>query len=169
MGYEEYPPLVERYNVPIVVTGFEPLDILQGVYLCVRQLERGEAKIENQYARAVLPAGNPRAQEIIQAVFEIGPRNWRGIGEIPSSGLRLTPEYADFDANTRFPGTVAPPIEPDTCIAGEIMQGKQKPDQCPAFGTTCTPEHPIGATMVSTEGACAAYYRYRPSPVEAAS
>jgi hydrogenase expression/formation protein HypD len=161
MGYHEYPPIAAKYRVPIVVTGFEPLDILQGITMAVMQLEEGRAEVENQYARAVRFEGNVPAQDLIQKVFRIVPRKWRGIGEIPRSGLGLTPEYADYDAEQRF-GVAGYTKEEDTeCISGLIMQGVKKPHDCPAFGVRCTPEHPLGATMVSNEGACAAYYRYR--------
>ncbi len=161
MGYEEYRPLAARYHVPIVVTGFEPLDILQGVYMCVRQLEEGRAEVENQYARSVRPRGNRAARELIAEVFRVVPRRWRGIGEIPRSGLGLQPAYADFDAERRFGLADREVEEPAECLSGLVLQGVLKPPQCPAFGTRCTPEHPLGATMVSSEGACAAYYRYR--------
>lgn len=161
MGYSEYEPIARKYRVPIVVTGFEPLDILQGIYLCVRQLEEGRAEVENQYARAVRPSGNAKAQELVREVFEIRPRKWRGVGEIPESGLGLRHQFRAFDAEERF-GVAAHALdEPSECCSGLILQGLKKPHECPAFGTTCTPEHPLGATMVSSEGACAAYYRYR--------
>lgn len=164
MGYTEYEPLAQKYNVPIVVTGFEPVDILQGIYLCVKQLETGQATVENQYARSVRREGNETAQRILQEVFEIVPRRWRGIGEIPHSGLGLREEYAQFDACRRFEldGIESSNAESE-CISGQIMQGIKKPHECEAFGTSCTPEHPLGAPMVSSEGACAAYYRYRQS------
>ncbi len=161
MGYTEYEPLAVRYHVPIVVTGFEPLDILQGVYMCVRQLEEGRAEVENQYTRVVKREGNRPAQQIIAEVFEISPRKWRGIGEIPRSGLGLRAPYAAFDAEKRFNLASGAVEESGECISGLIMQGVKKPEQCPAFGTRCTPERPLGAPMVSSEGACAAYYRYR--------
>ncbi len=161
MGYEEYVPIAEKYRVPIVVTGFEPIDILQGVYMCVRQLEEGRAEVENQYARSVRRRGNLPAQDIVGKVFRVVPRKWRGIGEIPQSGLGLTPEYAAFDAEARFGVSGYTAEESSECISGEILRGVKKPPECPAFGTACTPEHPLGATMVSNEGACAAYYRYR--------
>jgi hydrogenase expression/formation protein HypD len=161
MGYEEYAPLARQYHVPIVVTGFEPLDILQGVYLCVRQLEEGRAEVENQYARAVRRAGNPYAQELIRAVFRVVRRQWRGLGEIPQSGLGLAEAYAAFDAERRFGLEDVNVPEPCECIAGLVLQGIKNPQECSAFGSRCTPEHPLGAPMVSTEGACAAYYRYR--------
>ncbi len=165
MGFTEYEPIAQQYRVPIVVTGFEPLDILQGVYMCVRQLEAGRAAVENQYARCVRRAGNLPAQQIIREVFRVIPRKWRGVGEIPHSGLGLTEPYAEFDAEKRFGLTQYTAEESPECMSGLILQGVKKPHECPAFGTRCTPEHPLGATMVSSEGACAAYYRYRRQPV----
>ena len=161
VGYTEYFPLAEKYKVPIVVTGFEPLDILQGIYMAVKQLEDGRHEVENQYARAVRKDGNRPAQELVQNVFRVVHRKWRGIGEIPQSGLGLTVEYSEFDAETRFAVAGYTAEEPKECISGLVLQGIKKPSECPAFGTRCTPEHPFGATMVSNEGACAAYYRYR--------
>lgn len=161
MGYEEYFPLAAKYRVPIVVTGFEPMDILQGVLLTVQQLESGRAEVENQYSRSVRREGNQPAQELMRKVFKVVPRKWRGLGEIPESGLGLSEAYAAFDAENKF-GLVDHHVEePAECIAGWVLQGLKKPHECPAFGTRCTPEHPFGATMVSSEGACAAYYRYR--------
>lgn len=161
MGYIEYEPLARKYRVPIVVTGFEPLDILHGVYLCIRQLEEGRAEVENQYLRSVRREGNRTAQQLVQEVFQVVPRKWRGIGEIPQSGLGLRAEYARFDAELRF-GLVSCLVEePRECISGLVLQGVKKPYECPAFGTRCTPDSPLGAPMVSSEGACAAYYRYR--------
>ena len=161
MGYTEYEPIAHRYRVPIVVTGFEPLDILQGILMCVEQLEQGRAEVQNQYARAVRRRGNEPAQELIRHVFQVVPRKWRGVGEIPQSGLGLAPAYAEFDAERRFGVATLTAEESAECISGLILQGVKKPHQCPAFATRCTPEHPLGATMVSSEGACAAYYRYR--------
>ena len=161
MGYEEYFPLAEKYHVPIVVTGFEPLDILQGILMTVRQLESGRAEVENQYSRAVRREGSKPAQDLIKQVFRVVPRKWRGIGEIPQSGLGLSEAYAGFAAEQRFGLAEHRVEEPAECIAGLILQGLKKPHDCSAFGTRCTPEHPFGATMVSSEGACAAYYRYR--------
>jgi len=162
MGWEEYFPIIERYHVPIVVTGFEPVDILQGILLCVRQLESGRAEVENQYARWVSREGNLAARNVIHEVFRIIPREWRGIGSIAESGFGLSEAYADFDAARRFSVSDEPEAEDDSgCISGLILQGRRKPEECPHFGTRCTPEHPLGATMVSDEGACAAYYRYR--------
>ena len=161
MGFEEYTPLAERYKVPIVVTGFEPLDILQGVLMCVQQLEEGRAEVENQYARSVRREGNVPARRLMEKVFCVTPRKWRGIGEIPASGLALREAFAAFDAERRFDVGSITAEEPPECISGLILQGLKKPHDCPMFAKRCTPEHPLGATMVSTEGACAAYYRYR--------
>jgi len=164
MGYEEYPPLAARYRVPIVVTGFEPLDILQGVLMVVQQLESGRAEVENQYTRAVRREGNRPARELIRKVFKTVPRKWRGVGEIPQSGLGLSDAYAAFDAERKFGLAGRRVEEPADCLSGLVLQGQIKPQECPAFGSKCTPEHPLGATMVSSEGACAAYYRYRRQP-----
>ena len=161
MGYEEYRPLAKKYRVPIVVTGFEPLDILQGVHMCVAQLEEGRAEVENAYTRAVRREGNEKARELIADVFRVVRRKWRGIGEIPESGLALRGEYEAFDAERRFGVAGNTVEEPSECISGLILQGVKKPRECPAFGVRCTPDRPLGATMVSSEGACAAYYRYR--------
>lgn len=161
MGYDEYPPLAAKYRVPIVVTGFEPMDIFQGILMCVQQLESGRAEVENQYVRSVRREGNQPAQELIRKVFKIVPRKWRGVGEIPQSGLGLSDDYAAFDAETKFDVADHAVEEPAECISGLVLQGLKKPLECPAFGTRCTPERPLGATMVSSEGACAAYYRYR--------
>ena len=169
MGYTEYEPLAAKYRVPIVVTGFEPLDLLQGVYMCVKQLEEGRAEVENQYARAVRRDGNRPAQDTIREVFEVVPRKWRGVGEIPRSGFGLRADYGSFDAEVRFNVVDRAVEEPAECIAGLILQGLKRPHECEAFGTRCTPEHPLGATMVSSEGACAAYYRYRRLPAGARS
>jgi hydrogenase expression/formation protein HypD len=163
MGYTEYEPIAARHKVPIVVTGFEPLDILQGIAMCVAQLEAGRAEVENQYARAVRREGNRSAQGLIRQVFTVLPRRWRGLGEIPASGLGLRESYSAFDAEKRFGPAAAPQGERSECRAGEILRGVVKPHECPAFGTRCTPERPLGAPMVSSEGACAAYYRYRRS------
>jgi hydrogenase expression/formation protein HypD len=169
MGYTEYEPISAKYHVPIVVTGFEPIDILQGIHMCVKQLEEGRAEVENQYARAVRREGNAPAQAIIRDVFEVVPRKWRGVGEIPQSGLGLRGPYRRFDAELRFGVAHRAEEEPTVCISGLILQGLRKPHECEAFGTACTPEHPLGATMVSSEGACAAYYRYRRVPVTPSS
>lgn len=160
MGYWEYPPIAEQYQVPIVVTGFEPLDVVQGILETVRLLEAGETKVANAYQRAVTLEGNKPAQDVIKQVFELRDRKWRGIGEILQSGWGLCPEMAAYDAETRFDVSNIQTQESPLCIAGQILQGLQKPHHCPAFGKQCTPENPLGATMVSTEGACAAYYRY---------
>lgn len=160
MGYWEYEPIAERYGVPIVVTGFEPLDLLQGIYMTLKALEEGRRGVENQYTRAVTREGNRPAQALLRQVFEVADRSWRGIGVIPLSGYRLRPEYAAFDAEQRFGVDQITAQESPLCIAGQIMQGLKKPHQCSAFGGLCTPEHPLGAPMVSSEGACAAYYHY---------
>jgi hydrogenase expression/formation protein HypD len=161
MGYTEYEPIARKYHVPIVVTGFEPLDILQGIYMTIRQLEEGRAEVENQYTRAVSRVGNRQAQDLIKDVFQVVPRKWRGVGEIAASGLGLKPKYAAFDAEKRFGVAHHIVEESSECISGLVLQGVKKPHDCSAFGAACTPEHPLGATMVSNEGACAAYYRYR--------
>ena len=161
MGTAEYGPLAARFHVPMVITGFEPVDILCGVLSCVEQLEAGKAEVSNAYARAVRPEGNLRAQEVMKKVFVQVDRNWRGIGRIPRSGFSLRPEFAGFDAAVRFGVAGDAPPEKNECISGLIMRGAKKPTDCPAFGIRCTPDHPVGAPMVSTEGACSAYYRYR--------
>jgi hydrogenase expression/formation protein HypD len=161
MGTQEYPPLVERYSVPIVVTGFEPLDILEGIRHTVHQLERGESYLDNAYARAVPPEGNLAARRLLSEVFTVTDRGWRGIGVIPDSGWRLSETYRDFDAEYRFQVGDIHTDESAVCRSGEVLQGLIKPHECAAFGTQCTPRNPLGATMVSSEGACAAYYLYR--------
>jgi len=161
MGYNEYIPIAEKFKVPITPTGFEPIDILQGILSVVKQLEKGEYKIDNQYARAVKPEGNIPAQKIISEVYQICDRKWRGIGVIPQSGMCIKEKYAAFDAARKFDVGHINTEEPPECISGLILQGLKKPPQCPAFGKACTPQHPLGATMVSSEGACAAYYRYQ--------
>ncbi len=161
MGYWEYPPIAEQYQTPIVVTGFEPLDILQGILMTVKQLAEGRAEVENGYGRAVTFEGNKPAQAVINKVFQECDRKWRGIGTIPASGWCLRPEFAHFDAERRFDVGSIHPEESPLCQAGLVLQGLLKPNECPAFGKECTPEHPLGATMVSGEGACAAYYRYK--------
>jgi len=160
MGIEEYYPLVERYKVPIVVTGFEPVDLLQGILMTVKQLEKGEAKLENQYARMVRKEGNPNARNTMADVFDITDRMWRGIGTIPQSGYEVKEQYADFDAKRKFEVDIPEAQENESCIAGEVMKGIKKPFECPNFGTDCTPENPLGAPMVSSEGACSAYYHF---------
>jgi hydrogenase expression/formation protein HypD len=158
MGWTEYEPIAERYHVPIVVTGFEPLDLLEGVLLAIRQLESGRAEVENQYARAVRREGNRDAQETVFRVFEPGDRKWRGIGMIPSSGYHLRAEYAAFDAEARFDVGDIHTSEHPACIAGEILQGTKTPLDCTAYGVLCTPQRPLGAPMVSSEGTCAAFH-----------
>jgi hydrogenase expression/formation protein HypD len=159
-GWTEYEPIVERYRVPIVIAGFEPIDILQGVLMCVRQLEQGRAELENGYARAVQREGNPSAQSMIERVFEIRDRAWRGLGVIPQSGFGLSEEFRDYDAELIYDVENIHAVEPAVCMSGEILKGLKKPLDCPAFGKQCSPERPLGATMVSAEGACAAYYSY---------
>ncbi len=161
MGYSEYYPIAAKYRVPIVVTGFEPLDLLQGIYMCALQLEHGRFEVENQYTRSVRREGNTPAQELVAKVFRVVDRKWRGIGRIPQSGLGLAEEYAGFDAETLFGVSGYTAQEDPQCISGLIMQGARKPEECSAYGARCTPDHPLGAPMVSSEGACAAYYRYR--------
>ena len=161
MGYHEYPSLAEKYHVPMAVTGFEPLDLAQGILYTVRMLEEDRVEVENAYARTVTFEGNQPAQKAIREVFEDCDRTWRGIGVIPMSGWRLRPEFADFDAEKRFDVGDIQTKESPLCIAGQILQGLKKPHDCSAFGKECTPEHPLGATMVSSEGACAAYYKYK--------
>jgi len=160
MGFEEYLPIAEKYKVPIVVTGFEPLDLLEGIYMTICQLEEGRHQVENQYARAVRREGNGPAQQRIAEVFEVSPRQWRGLGEIPASGFQLRGRFQKYDANRRFPFSGEPARESPECISGLILQGIKKPQECPAFAVKCTPDNPLGAPMVSSEGACAAYYHY---------
>lgn len=160
MGYWEYEPLAEKYQVPIVVTGFEPTDLLQGTLMAVEMLEEGRWGVENQYTRAVARDGNRPAQELVGKVFTVSDRKWRGIGPIPASGLTLQAEYLAHDAERKFGVEAVTAEESSECIAGVILQGLKKPHECPAFGTKCTPEDPLGAPMVSSEGACAAYYHY---------
>jgi hydrogenase expression/formation protein HypD len=161
MGYEEYLPITQRFGIPIVVTGFEPLDILQGLEACLRQLENGRAQVDNQYTRAVTLPGNQTARELLLKVFRVVARHWRGVGEIPNSGLSLTTAYAAYDAEQRFGVAEDHPDQETGCISGKVLQGIAKPVQCPHFGARCTPEHPLGAPMVSSEGACAAYFTHR--------
>ncbi|MGB4498455.1 MAG: hydrogenase formation protein HypD [Methylococcaceae bacterium] len=161
MGFHEYTPLSEKYKMPIVITGFEPVDILQGIYLCVKQLEEKRFEVENQYTRVVKKEGNLPAQNLIKNVFDFVNRNWRGLGEIQHSGLALNSDYADWNAENRFAVAEINTLEPLECRSGDVLQGLIKPVQCAEFGKSCTPEYPLGATMVSSEGACAAYYRYR--------
>ena len=161
MGTREYGPIASAFATPIIITGFEPVDILEGIYRCVKQLEAGRAEVENAYQRAVKPEGNPHARRIIEQVFTITDRDWRGLGVIPASGLAVRPAYANYDANLRFTLQTCSNNSASECISGDIMRGVKKPHDCPAFGLRCQPEHPLGAPMVSSEGACAAYYRYR--------
>ena len=163
MGMQAYYPLVERYKVPIVITGFEPVDLLQGILMTVRQLENGVAAVENQYSRVVRETGNLEAQAVIREVFEVADRKWRGIGLIPQSGFRVREQYRKFDATQKFNSKQGEPVVPAPdvgCIAGEILRGIKKPAQCPHFGEACTPINPLGAPMVSSEGACAAYFHF---------
>jgi hydrogenase expression/formation protein HypD len=160
MGYHEYEPIAEKYEIPIVVTGFEPLDLLQGIHMTLKALEEGRWGVENQYTRLVTREGNVQAQKILNQVFQPCDRQWRGIGQIPGSGLCLREEFVEFDAEKRFAVTNLQIQESPECIAGQILQGWKKPPDCSAFGTRCTPEQPLGAPMVSSEGACAAYYQY---------
>ncbi len=161
MGYEEYEELVRDFRVPIVVGGFEPVDVLEAVRMLVRQLEKGEARVENQYVRSVSARGNPAAQRVMEEVFEIADQKWRGIGMIPASGLRLRDAYRDYDASRVYDLAAITAEEPAECISAKVLQGLKKPTECPAFGMRCTPHNPLGAPMVSAEGACAAYYNYR--------
>jgi len=160
MGFKEYYPLVEKYKIPIIITGFEPLDLVQGIQLAVNQLESGVYKVENQYSRVVKEDGNSNAIQIIQQVFEVGDREWRGIGMIPKSGYKLTKKYLDYDAESKFGIEGIMVSEHPNCMAGEVLKGIKKPVNCPEFGTTCTPANPLGAPMVSSEGACSAYYNF---------
>jgi hydrogenase expression/formation protein HypD len=161
MGFWEYVPLAKKYQIPMTITGFEPLDIVQGILTTVEALEAGTCEVNNAYIRAVTEKGNQSAQAVIHKVFEGCDRKWRGIGLIPGSGWRLRPEYSNYDAEKRFQVETIQAEESPLCISGLVLQGLKKPDQCEAFGRLCTPENPLGATMVSDEGACAAYYRYR--------
>jgi hydrogenase expression/formation protein HypD len=160
MGYREYEPLAARFHVPIVITGFEPIDLLQGTLMTVRQLEEGRAEVENQYPRVVKREGNLVAQKLVNNVFEVCDRKWRGVGSIPKSGYKLRWEFRDHDAERIFDIKDIDTPEPANCISGLVLRGVKKPHHCPAFGKECTPDHPLGATMVSAEGACAAYYAY---------
>lgn len=160
MGWTEYEPIAAQYRVPIVITGFETVDIMEGMLMAVEQLEAGRYEVENQYVRSVKRQGTVPARDLVSRVFELVDRKWRGIGEIPRSGLGLRPEFADFDAEMRFGLGDLTVAEPAECHAGDVLRGKLKPFECPAFGTLCTPERPLGAPMVSSEGACAAYFNY---------
>jgi hydrogenase expression/formation protein HypD len=167
VGYREYQPLAERHRVPIVITGFEPVDLLEGILIAVRQLESGRAEVENQYARTVTAEGNPRAKALLDEVFEVTDRKWRGIGAIPASGYRISDAYRDHDAERLFPVQQIETAESSVCMSGLVLRGLKKPSDCPAFATACTPRSPLGATMVSGEGACAAYFQYRRRPAVA--
>lgn len=160
MGIEEYFPIAEKYQIPIVVTGFEPVDLLQGILMTVRQLEQGKYFIDNQYTRVVKPEGNPEARKVIEQVFEITDREWRGIGTIPMSGYEVRKGFAAYDANKKFSVNIEKVEESTECIAGLVLKGIKKPHECPQFGKKCTPQTPLGAPMVSSEGACAAYYHF---------
>jgi hydrogenase expression/formation protein HypD len=160
MGYGEYEPIAARFRVPIVITGFEPLDLLEGTLMALRQLEQGRAEVENQYSRVVKRQGNPVAVDLVNKVFEVCDRKWRGVGSIPNSGYKLRSEFRDYDAERLFDLKEIATKESEICISGLVLSGVKKPNDCPAFGKQCTPEHPLGATMVSAEGACAAYYTY---------
>ncbi len=164
MGTAEYAPIARRHRMPVVVTGFEPVDILQGALLAVEQLERGEARVQIQYARAVRPDGNPVARALLEEVFEVADRSWRGVGLLPDGGLRLRGPYAQLDAERLLPAELAGAPEPAECRAAEVLRGRIRPPECGAFGGRCTPDHPLGAPMVSAEGACAAYFAYRAAP-----
>jgi hydrogenase expression/formation protein HypD len=161
MGYESYEPFVQTYRLPVVVTGFEPLDLLEGILACVRQLEDSEAIVENQYARSVRREGNLAAQDLVREVYQVCDRPWRGLGIIRDGGLELQPAWQEYDARYRFSMTQLPIVESPDCRSADVLAGRIKPPQCESFGTQCTPESPLGAPMVSSEGACAAYFRYR--------
>ncbi|MCC6725645.1 MAG: hydrogenase formation protein HypD [Saprospiraceae bacterium] len=160
MGMDEYYPIVEKYKIPIVVTGFEPVDLVQGILMVVEQLEKGEYRLENQYSRVVHPNGNPEARKVVEQVFETSDREWRGVGNIPNSGWEVRPEMAAFDANLKFHVAIEKAEENKDCIAGQVLKGLKKPHECPMFGKGCNPQNPLGAPMVSSEGACAAYYHF---------
>jgi hydrogenase expression/formation protein HypD len=160
MGYQEYEPIAQHFRVPIVITGFEPVDMLEGILMTVRQLESGRAEVENPYARAVKHDGNTASRRLIEDIFEICDRKWRGVGLIPKSGYRLRWEYRDYDAERIFEVDEIETEEASVCISGQVLRGLKKPHECPAFGKQCTPQSPLGATMVSSEGACAAYHAY---------
>lgn len=168
MGCDSYEPFVARYRLPVVVTGFEPLDLLHGILECVRQLEAGRADVNNQYARSVRSAGNQAARDIMDRVFEVCDRSWRGLGVVPAGGLRLRKEWDQYNAERRYCLNHSESVEASDCQSGDVLSGRIKPPDCPHFGTRCRPDHPLGAPMVSSEGACAAYFRYAPStaPVE---
>ena len=160
MGWREYEPIAQKYKVPIVPTVFESVDLLEGIYLIIKQLEEGRHEVENQYLRSVKKEGNREAQNIVYSVFEITDRKWRGVGEISQSGLQIKPKYKRFDAEEKFDVKAIKSEESPLCMSGEVLQGNKKPNECPAFGKECAPSRPLGATMVSSEGACSAYYKY---------
>jgi hydrogenase expression/formation protein HypD len=164
MGYESYGRFTEEYHVPVVVTGFEPLDLLKGILACVVQLEAGQVRVQNQYARSVSAAGNLAAQQLVSDVYRVCDQSWRGFGPIPDGGLELLPRWQHFDARRRFTAETFSAIEPEDCLSVDVLSGRIKPPDCPSFGVQCTPESPLGAPMVSSEGACAAYYRYQSMP-----
>jgi hydrogenase expression/formation protein HypD len=167
MGYESYVAFCGRFHMPVVVTGFEPIDLLAGILACVRQLESGEARVENRYARSVRPNGNPAARDVVAEVYEVCDRPWRGLGVVSAGGLRLRKRWEQFDAERRFALPKLRVIETDECRAGDVLAGRMNPKDCPSFGTRCTPDRPLGAPMVSSEGACAAYFHYHPVPADA--
>ena len=166
MGMHEYFPLAKKYNIPMAITGFEPIDILDGILNVITQLEKGKAGVDNQYSRLVTEEGNVPAQELVNKVYEVTDRKWRGIGEIPRSGFKIRDKFKNYDAGLKFNVKGIRTEEPSQCISGLILQGIKKPPECPAFGKECTQEHPLGATMVSSEGACAAYFTYRIEEIE---
>lgn len=166
MGMDEYYPLIEKYHLPIVVTGFEPVDLLQGILMLIQQLEAGAYRLENQYSRVVRPKGNPEAVDVISTVFEVSDREWRGIGNIPLSGYEVNTKYVAYNANRKFAIDIAKAEESKECVAGDILRGIKKPFECPQFGKKCTPLTPIGAPMVSSEGACAAYFHFHNTEME---
>ncbi len=159
-GCEDYAPFVDRYRMPVVVTGFEPVDLLQGILKCVGLLESGRAEVANCYRRTARSAGNPTARRLVTDVFEVCDRPWRGFGVIPRGGFKLRAEFKQFDADARFARSSLPVLDASECKSGDVLAGRIRPTACPSFGTTCTPDDPLGAPMVSSEGACAAYYRY---------
>ena len=165
MGTSEYQPIVDQFKIPVVVTGFEPVDLLQGILMTVKQLEAGEYKLENQYARMVKPEGNPSARQVLAQVFEVIDREWRGIGTIPRSGYRLREQFVSYDAQRKYEINFTEAPESAECIAGQILKGLKKPHDCAQFGRKCTPTNPLGAPMVSSEGACAAYYHFAQNDV----
>jgi hydrogenase expression/formation protein HypD len=164
IGYDEFHAFAQTYRMPVVVTGFEPVDLLSGILACVEQLQRGESSVDNQYSRSVRASGNSEAIRLVNEVFEVCDRPWRGFGTVARGGLSLRQQWRQFDATVRFPRTKLPVVEPPECRSGDVLAGRIKPTECEAFGAGCTPEMPLGAPMVSSEGACAAYYRYSSAP-----